>query len=64
MTEKTSEFEFFQNDGYDATIAAANAEFMGKHPGATITNTVFTYAYPGRPGEGRWVGMKVTYTEA
>lgn len=60
-TMKTTTVEHFQTGGAEATLAAVRAEFEARNPGATVAAAAFSYAYPGRPGEGRWVGVEVTY---
>ncbi len=57
----TDTMEFFQNDGADATLAAAKAEYEKRNPGRKVADARFSYAYPGRPGEGRWVGIDIDY---
>lgn len=54
-------YEFFQNGGADATFADAKLEYALEHPDHKITGAKFEYAYPGRPGEGRWVGIEIEY---
>jgi len=59
----TKQIEFFQNDGIEQTLGAARVEFANAHPLVTITGARIVAAYPGRPGEGRWVTIEVTYEE-
>lgn len=63
MTMKTDTMEFFQNDGADETLAQAKAEFEKRYPSRKVLSARFSYAYPGRPGEGRWVGIDMDYEE-
>lgn len=59
----TDTIEFFQNDGADATLAKAKADYEKSHPDRKVMDARFSYAYPGRPGEGRWVGIDIDYHE-
>jgi hypothetical protein len=60
----TETIEFFQNDGADETLAQAKKDFEQKHPGKKVLDAKFAYAYPGRPGEGRWVGIDISWEKA
>lgn len=60
MDGKTT-IEVFQDGGADETLVAARAEFERKNPSMRAVDAVFEYAYPARPGEGRWVGIGITY---
>lgn len=60
---QTDTMEFFQNDGADETLAQAKVEFEKRHPNRKALNARFVYAYPGRPGEGRWVGIDIDYED-
>ena len=57
-TKSTTE-EFFQNGGADETLAQASKEWEGRNPGRRVTKAEFKYAHPGRPGEGRYVGIEI-----
>lgn len=59
-TNKTT-VEIFQNGGADETLAQAKAKFEKDNPGMHAVKAEFEYAHPGRPGEGRWVGIGITY---
>ena len=61
---QTDTIEFFQVDGADATLAEARADYEKKHPGRKAMDARFSYAYPGRPSEGRWVGIEIDYEES
>lgn len=62
----TNEIEFFQVDGYDATIEAATAKFLRSNPNAKIETVAFRWAenpYTNSEGVyGRWVGLAVTWS--
>lgn len=60
---QTETVEFFQKDGADETLAQAKLDFEKQHPGKKALGARFSYAYPGRPGEGRWVGIEIDYEE-
>ena len=60
---QTDTMEFFQIDGADATLAEAKADYEKKHPGRKVVDARFSYAYAGRPSEGRWIGIEVDYEE-
>lgn len=55
--------EVFQNGSADATLAGAMIEFEEKNPTRFAVKAEFAYAYPGRQGEGRWVGISITHTQ-
>jgi hypothetical protein len=57
---KTKTIEFFQTDGANETLLAANAQFVTENPGASVVSSTFKYAIPG-DHHGRWVGIEVTY---
>jgi hypothetical protein len=59
----TDTIEFFQNGGADETLDQAKADYEKSHPGRKAMHARFSYAYPGRPGEGRWVGIEIDYHE-
>lgn len=59
----TDTIEFFQKDGADETLAQAKADYEQKNPGRKAMDARFAYAYPGRPGEGRWVGIDIDWHE-
>ncbi len=59
----TDTVEFFQNGGADETLAKAKEDYEKSHPGRKAMDARFSYAYPGRPGEGRWVGIEIDYHE-
>lgn len=61
---QTETMEFFQKDGADETLAQAKLEFESRHPNRKVVGARFAYAYPGRPGEGRWVGLDIDYEES
>ena len=58
---ETTTIEFFQTDGALETIMAASAKFEKDNPTRRVVDANFEYASPGRPGEGRWVGIKVEH---
>lgn len=58
---ETTTIEFFQTDGADETIKAASAKFEQDNPTRRAIVANFEYASPGRPGEGRWVGIKIEH---
>ena len=64
MDTITTEFDFFQNNGADDTCAAAAKVWAGTPAGRgrRVIDAKFVAAYPGRPGEGRWVTIAVTHT--
>jgi hypothetical protein len=62
MDQITTEFDFFQNDGADETLRQATREWEGRNPGRRAVEVSFVAAYPGRPGEGRWVTLQVKHT--
>lgn len=61
-TGKTT-IEIFQNGGADETLAEAKAKFEKDNRDMQVLTAEFEYAHPGRPGEGRWVGIGITYSQ-
>jgi len=59
---KTTEVQFLQNDGYDATLAAVKVQFESEHPKRSVASMKFLAAYPG-DRDGRWVTIEVTYED-
>lgn len=57
----TTTIEFFQTGGPDETLEAATKKFLAGNPGRQVLEAKFEYAYPGRPGEGRTVGIAITH---
>lgn len=59
---KTTQVQFLQNDGYDATLAAVKVKYELEHPSANVVSMKFLSAYPGGR-DGRWVTIEVTYED-
>lgn len=55
------EYSFFQNGGAAETEAAARTQYALENPTHQVVSFAWSWAMPGRPGEGRWVGFEVTF---